>query len=93
MASEREFPPGLDGRLRYFTSGGDDVAWLPPLPIKYYTVAHIIQNNKVKMDRIMIGMIIEKIHCSSFSDIRNEVSDRECMFVYSSPHRTIIDFT
>jgi len=92
MANERESPPGLDGKLRYFTSGGDDVAWLPPLPNKYYTVAHIIQTNKVKMDQIMIGLVIEKIHCRSFSDIRNEGSDRESMFVYS-PHRAIVDFT
>ena len=82
MASE--YPPGLDGRLRYYTSGGDDVTWLPSLPIKYYTVAHIIQNNKVKMDRIRIGLMIEKTRCSSFSDIRNEVSDRECMSTH--PH-------
>jgi len=86
MASEQESPPGLDGRLRYYTSGGDDVTWLPPLPIKYYTVAHIIQNNKVNTDRIMIGLMIEKILCSSFSDTRNEGSARESMFVYSSPH-------
>ncbi|KAJ3570457.1 hypothetical protein NP233_g4391 [Leucocoprinus birnbaumii] len=42
-----DIPPELDENLHHFASGGKDVEWLPPLPIKYYTVAHIVQNNKI----------------------------------------------
>jgi hypothetical protein len=48
MSDKQDTPPGLTENLRHHASGGnDDVEWLPPLPIKYYTVAHIVQNNKV----------------------------------------------
>ncbi|KXN91810.1 7,8-dihydro-8-oxoguanine triphosphatase [Leucoagaricus sp. SymC.cos] len=46
MSDKQNVPPGLSEKLQHHTSGGSDVEWLPPLPIKYYTVAHIVQNNK-----------------------------------------------
>ncbi|KAF5351163.1 hypothetical protein D9756_008327 [Leucocoprinus leucothites] len=47
MSDDQKPPPGLDEKLSYHTSGGLEVEWLPPLPIKYYTVAHIVQNDKI----------------------------------------------
>lgn len=40
-------PPGLNQKLDHYASGNDDMEWLPLIPIKFYTVAHIVQDHKV----------------------------------------------
>ncbi|KAF7761416.1 hypothetical protein Agabi119p4_9408 [Agaricus bisporus var. burnettii] len=42
-----QIPPGISQGLDYFASGNDNNEWLPLLPIKHYTVAHILQDDKV----------------------------------------------
>ncbi|KAF9450219.1 hypothetical protein P691DRAFT_726463 [Macrolepiota fuliginosa MF-IS2] len=45
--SKLQIPPGLDGILEHYTSGGPDADWLPLLPIKYYTNTYIVQGDKM----------------------------------------------
>lgn len=42
-----ELPPGIEGDLKYFTSGGEHVEWMPFTARKYYTNAFIVQGAKV----------------------------------------------
>ncbi|TFK62162.1 hypothetical protein BDN72DRAFT_804461 [Pluteus cervinus] len=47
LSSSREPPPGISGQWVYANSGNDDQPWLSLEPIKYYTDAYIIQDNKI----------------------------------------------
>jgi 8-oxo-dGTP diphosphatase/2-hydroxy-dATP diphosphatase len=47
MSSSSTLPPGIEGELQFFTSGGDDAKWMPFTKQKYYTNAFIVQNGKV----------------------------------------------
>lgn len=53
--TSQQTPPGLSQKLEHYTSGGDDVDWLPLLPIKYYTDAYIVQGDKVSSDDILMN--------------------------------------
>jgi len=46
-ASTSTLPPGIDGNLQFFTSGGNAAEWMPFSKRKYYTNAFIVQNGKV----------------------------------------------
>jgi hypothetical protein len=46
-ASSSILPPGIEGELQLFTSGGHDVEWMSFTKRKHYTNAFIVQNGKV----------------------------------------------
>lgn len=42
-------PPGLSGhQWTHYKSGNTDLPWLPLKPVKYYTNAYVIINNKAR---------------------------------------------
>ncbi|KAF9457142.1 NUDIX hydrolase domain-like protein [Collybia nuda] len=45
--TQSDSPPGIDGDLNFYLSGGDDVEWMPFETKKYYTNAFIVQEGKV----------------------------------------------
>lgn len=47
-------PPGLDDNLEHYTSGGETGDWLPLCPIKYFTCAYILQDDKVNPKAVSI---------------------------------------
>lgn len=52
--STQRIPPGLGDNLEHYTSGGEADNWLPLCPIKYFTAAYILQNDKVNLKAISI---------------------------------------
>ena len=70
-------PPGLQGNLIEFNSGGDS-EWLPFKLRKVYTNAFIVHNGQVGLNHVQHDASVSNVYCSFFLDIRKEGLGKIC---------------